>query len=318
MGVKRMNCNPNEYVSQETKCCARCPAGQYVGRECDSTRGTECLDCEAEVFTDKQNGLSQCLLCAKCDNKNQTVVKECKAHENRQCGCNTGFYCHDASCEQCVQITSCPPGQGVRVQATVTNDTICGPCDSGMFSNVSDRTSPCKAHTSCEEQGRPLEMPGTDIADAICGPFKSGCSWELPAGLWSGLALNTLLLFLGLIFWRTRRRSRKAVFSSVPADPGVSGGGRPGVHLPPHAPSPHMDIHCQESCDCPSHITVDFKCCSPDRVVENGLHITQPEWTSFPNPFNHEDQHGNGRPDQLLGASLGLHSEPQEDEWCGM
>ena len=63
---------------------------------------------------------------------------------------------------------------------------------------------------------------------------------------------------------------------------------------------------------------VGCKCCTLDHVVENGLHKTPPESTSFPHPFNHEEHHGNGRADHLLGASLDLHSEPQEDEWCGM
>ena len=36
------------------------------------------------------------------------------------------------------------------------------------------QSSYCVLCCSCEEQGRPLEKPGTNIADAVCSPFKSG------------------------------------------------------------------------------------------------------------------------------------------------
>ncbi|TNN29983.1 Tumor necrosis factor receptor superfamily member 1B [Liparis tanakae] len=144
-----MNCSSEDkYTQKDGICCDRCAAGQYMLEECDDTHTTKCVN-------------------------HQEKVEDCTAQENRVCWCMPGFYCSNYPCDHCWEATSCLLGEGVKVQAAHTNDTLCAPCQDGTYSNVTDSQSACRAHTRCEDFGRVLKTPGTPKADAICGNFKS-------------------------------------------------------------------------------------------------------------------------------------------------
>ncbi|XP_051262116.1 tumor necrosis factor receptor superfamily member 5 [Dicentrarchus labrax] len=315
-----MNCtDKNKYISENGRCCDRCPAGSYMKAECDGTEKTKCDECEPGFYTATKNNLRKCHVCKQCSSSyNQRTVTDCRAKHNTVCQCVTGFYCSDNACDHCQPVTSCRLGKGVKVLATQMNDTVCAPCEEGTYSNVTDFHSPCQKHTRCEDFRRVLETPGTKTTDAICGDFKTDCHWMLPAGLWSGLVLTALVLF-GLICWREKRKSSRTVSSSVPVKliEMVPAERNSLLDLP--LPSTELKGYCQESCIVNGCELPPFN--SDDIAVSDGTHdsmdscrpITPLKVTvSFA-----ESSNKNGSVGYYTSNFQRTFSEPQEDEWCG-
>uniref|UniRef100_A0A3P9LTC6 TNFR-Cys domain-containing protein n=1 Tax=Oryzias latipes TaxID=8090 RepID=A0A3P9LTC6_ORYLA len=299
-----MSCPTEDSYYNNGICCDRCPAGTYVQTECDKQQKTKCDGCKHGTYTATRNHVSKCITCKKCSSKIHLKEESaCTAERDTVCVCERGYHCSNPDCDHCRSVTSCSQGTGVKVLATRTNDTICQTCEKGTYSNVTDFYSPCKAHTRCEDIGRQLLTPGTKELDAVCGDLRTHCSWMLPAGLWSGLVL-TLLVVAAFIFWKARRRSfRAAVRCSVPvkklkSDP-------PPPVIPPELPS-----HCQETCP----------------VIDCKIKILNPD---DPPPISKGEDEDSSLPITSLqcdcshstvycpSSFVRLHSEPQEDEWCG-
>ncbi|XP_070767542.1 tumor necrosis factor receptor superfamily member 5 [Enoplosus armatus] len=315
--MAKMNCTKEEY-SKDGRCCDHCHAGSYMQAECDGTKPTKCVECGSGHYTATKNTLPQCHVCKHCSSSNkQRKLKDCTVQQNTECECVTGYYCNNDGCDHCLPVGHCPPGEGVKVQATRTNNTICALCEEGTYSNVTDFQSPCRAHTRCEGIGRELKTPGTGTTDAICGNFKSNCHWILPAGLWSGLVLTALVLF-GLIYWRTKRKSDRAARPSVPVTlidvvPAV-----PVCPLKLPLPSTELNGYCQQSCTVDScdlpllNPDDNAVSCSTEESVDSCLPITKCKASvSFA-----ESSHVNGSAGYCTGDFRRTHSEPQEDEWC--
>lgn len=240
------------------------------------------------------------------------------------CDCLPGFYCSNDHCEHCRPVTNCSLGEGVKDQATRTDDTICAPCEEGTFSNVTDHHSACQTHTRCKEIGRVLKTPGTLTADAVCGDFISRCHWMLPAGLWAGLVLTALIL-LGLICWRRKRQSYRAAVSTAPVTLIEMGRAATDCPLDLTLPSKELMGYCQESCttdDC--HLPLY----NQDEKMVNGISrdsvdscvpITplKPSVSVSFNESNHMNGSMNGSARYCNSSYVRTHSEPQEDEWCG-
>ncbi|TMS11045.1 Tumor necrosis factor receptor superfamily member 5 [Larimichthys crocea] len=245
-----MNCtNEAKYKSKDGRCCDRCDAGSYMKAECDGTKQTECAKCGRELYTATKNHLTKCHVCKSCSSSNnQRKVNDCAADRDTVCECVTGFYCSDDQCEHCRPVHHCPKGEGVKVRATRTNDTICAPCEDGTYSDMIDFNEPCQRYTRCEDIGRVLLHKGTKTTDAVCGDFKSHCHWMLPTALWSGLVLTALVLF-GLICWKEKRKSYRAASSvtpvtlieMVPAEPS-------SLDLDLPLPSTELKVYGKESC----------------------------------------------------------------------
>ncbi|KAA0703421.1 Tumor necrosis factor receptor superfamily member 16 [Triplophysa tibetana] len=202
----------------ETTCKdSKCTKGTFV-RQCEANV-VKCEPCANGTFTAADNHMESCLACRVCSSINNLMPDvECRADTNRQCKCKPGFYCPnltEGQCEHCFPVKNCPPGQGVTKNHTQLEDTKCEPCPDGTYSNVTDYISSCKNHTSCAYLGRDLKDRGTPKTDATCGDFKAcrSCNWMLPAGMWAGLAVTALIIFLVLfiIYWRTKRRSQNSV-----------------------------------------------------------------------------------------------------------
>ncbi|XP_051921229.1 tumor necrosis factor receptor superfamily member 5 isoform X2 [Hippocampus zosterae] len=208
-------CNAEEkYLSRAGRCCDRCPAGSFVRADCDRAAETRCVACQRGFYTAARNHLTRCRVCKSCSaSNNQMTAEACAADKDTLCKCASGFFCSGDPCDHCMPATSCPPGSGVKVQSGA-NDTICAPCGNGTYSNVSDSHSACQTHTRCEDLGRVLKTAGTSTADAICGDFKTGCPWILPAGLWLGYVL-TILVVLGLMSWKAKCKSIKTDESAI-------------------------------------------------------------------------------------------------------
>lgn len=323
------NCTgADKYTNKNGKCCNRCDAGQYMKAECDGTEETKCAECERGFFTATKNYLRTCQHCKICSHTNNyREAKACTAREDTVCECLPGFYCRNDHCEHCHPVTNCLLGEGVKVQATRTNDTICAPCKEGTFSNVTDHSSPCQTHISCEEIGRVLKTSGTSTSDAVCGDFISRCHWMLPAGLWAGFVLTALILFglvlLGLICWRRKRKSYRAAVSNGPVTL---------IEMDQAAPDCTLDLPlskelscCQESCTANGcHLPLynqDKNMCSgitQDSMdsVDGFVPITPKASVSFSESKNINGS-TNGSAKYCNSSYVRTHSEPQEDEWCG-
>ncbi|KAG7476257.1 tumor necrosis factor receptor superfamily member 5-like [Solea senegalensis] len=311
--MAKMNCSNEDMYPKDGTCCKRCPAGMYVHSDCDGLRPTQCEQCGRESYTATKNHLKQCQNCSVCSSENNMRKAEhCTATSNTVCECEAGFYCSNDQCEHCQPVTQCPVGEGVKFQATRTNDTVCAPCEKGSYSNVTDFLSPCKSHTRCEDIGRKIKIPGTHTADTVCDNLHH-CSWMLPAGLWSGLVLTALVLLAVVVCWRAKRKWCRTARPSVPA---------PLVKVVPTAivtsmelpfPSIELNNHCQESfivkdCKLPLfHPDGDTVSCDMDiNLPTTPLKLS----VSFP---DHNGESGGNRSSNFFRT----HSEPQEDEWCG-
>ncbi|KAK7886897.1 hypothetical protein WMY93_026518 [Mugilogobius chulae] len=190
--------------------CFVCISGTYKEKDCPTTSTpTECKPCEKGSFMATTNNMSPCLSCKTCNSAHKKKTwRECTAQKDTICECVSGYVCSDSDCNHCRIAKLCPAGQGVTAKAFLTNDTVCSPCGAGSFSNVTDHVSACKPHTRCEDIGRQRQTPGTTTTDAVCGEFiTKECSWMLPAGLWIGLVLTSVLVFaLALFYWKRKKR----------------------------------------------------------------------------------------------------------------
>uniref|UniRef100_A0A3B3ZL37 TNFR-Cys domain-containing protein n=1 Tax=Periophthalmus magnuspinnatus TaxID=409849 RepID=A0A3B3ZL37_9GOBI len=259
--MSRTKCKEDSYL-KDGVCCKRCDAGTYKKKDCDATTETQCAKCEQGRYMATVNYLDQCRYCKTCNSQhNLRTLRECTAREDAACECVDGFYCSDSRCDHCRRVTSCPEGHGVEAPASMTNDTVCAPCDSGFFSDVSDHFSRCKPHTRCDAIGRDLKTPGTATTDAVCGGFKTQpCSWALPAGLWVGLVLTSALVFAVALFcWRRKRFGRHRGESHTERGSRSRGGARTGaegalasskmVNAPPDLPEKNVLPHFYTSQD---------------------------------------------------------------------
>ncbi|KAK3572230.1 hypothetical protein QTP86_027189, partial [Hemibagrus guttatus] len=97
---------------------------------------------------------------------------------------------------------------GVSVPHNSTHDTVCTPCPEGTFNNKTDYFTTCQNHTRCSDVGRNLLSKGTAETDTKCGGLmrSDGCHWMLPAGLWAGLILTLILVFIGFLCLRCKKR----------------------------------------------------------------------------------------------------------------
>ncbi|XP_028984897.1 tumor necrosis factor receptor superfamily member 5 [Betta splendens] len=304
-------------MTDEKNRCGLCPAGQYLVRLCNGTAPNECATCKPGQYTATENGLKSCQICDDCrSDKNLQIVKNCAAAHNTVCGCTDGFYCGNVKCDHCQPVRSCSAGEGVRVKATRTSDTVCEPCRAGTYSNVTDWSSACRPHVRCEDTGKELKTAGTSTADAVCRdrhPKVGPCGWELPAGLWAGLVVTAILLLAVVIYRKAKRGARRAGSTSHPVtlvkplDLTL-----PATSLDLSLPDPKEICCCQESCaEFKQPLTQDEELVSCS--IDSSLPITPLKASvSFA-----EATYTNKGTGYCPGHFLRTPSEPQEDEWCG-
>ncbi|CAF97834.1 unnamed protein product [Tetraodon nigroviridis] len=296
------SCSANQYTSETGECCDRCEAGSYMKAECDGTKATECAECGRDYFLATQNHMRKCHACTVCSSdSNQKVLEMCTAWKDTVCTCVSGFYCSNDKCEHCQPVSDCPPGEGVKTLAFNTTDTVCGACEEGTYSNVTDFQSPCRAHTRCEDFGGVVSRPGTSTSDAVCGSLKSAeCPWQVPAGLWLGLVLFAFIL-LAVCWWLRRKSKRSACSAIIPVT--VLDVIPAGSHrlLPSELPDYSPQTCAVDGCVLPVYKPADH-----DKVPgSTPLNISLTE-----------SSNGNGSTGYCTGNFHRSISEPQEDEWC--
>ncbi|XP_052329248.1 tumor necrosis factor receptor superfamily member 21 isoform X3 [Oncorhynchus keta] len=109
----------------------------------------KCVLCSDGFYWYMQNGLPKCDLCSKACSVDQhlTQVKECGRDSNRECHCDSGFFCDNAAQYTCRR---------------------CKPCSPGTFSNKPNLTMSCKPHTDCGHKGMTMVTEGTATQDRVC------------------------------------------------------------------------------------------------------------------------------------------------------
>uniref|UniRef100_H3CRH2 TNFR-Cys domain-containing protein n=1 Tax=Tetraodon nigroviridis TaxID=99883 RepID=H3CRH2_TETNG len=313
------SCSANQYTSETGECCDRCEAGSYMKAECDGTKATECAECGRDYFLATQNHMRKCHACTVCSSdSNQKVLEMCTAWKDTVCTCVSGFYCSNDKCEHCQPVSDCPPGEGVKTLAFNTTDTVCGACEEGTYSNVTDFQSPCRAHTRCEDFGGVVSRPGTSTSDAVCGSLKSECPWQVPAGLWLGLVLFAFILLA--VCWWLRRKSKRSYSD------------KNGSHAGAAAVTVTFVFQ-------PAALSFLLRCLMFTNLVrtlrERALARVQavarsPSIPTLFSPADHdkvpgstplnisltESSNGNGSTGYCTGNFHRSISEPQEDEWC--
>ncbi|XP_029105624.1 tumor necrosis factor receptor superfamily member 14-like [Scleropages formosus] len=158
------------------ECCPMCSPGTRVYGHCTMYTSTSCVPCDGFTFTDKPNGLSDCIPCTMCDQGlGLKTVKECTASSDTVCGALEGNYCTDpyeGGCRAAKEHTTCKPGDFIKHPGTLSSDTVCDSCPENSYSNGSSEF--CKKHTNCETKGLPTVKPGDSVSDSKCGEKNSG------------------------------------------------------------------------------------------------------------------------------------------------
>ncbi|XP_076826745.1 tumor necrosis factor receptor superfamily member 5 [Brachyhypopomus gauderio] len=296
-------CLPDQY-EHNGLCCDFCQEGNYVLNHCDNSTLTKCLPCSHDTYMNEKNGLPACLLCTQCDSNNhQRELKPCKAHSDRVCTCEDGYYCtHNdtQACTHCKQFTPCPPGKGVFAKSS-SKEIVCRPCLPGTFNNVTDYQTPCYNHTSCEKLGRYLMNAGTLSADAVCGDFLKRCHW-ISAGMGGALVL-TILICIGLLYWMIKHKQQKTVSSTVSPHHTVCDPHSDNLPaLPPDIIHLQSNTHTVDFSD-EVYIKQDDSMVKCDCITTTSMALTKINGFSVAR--------------EIASDNSLISSEPQEDEWPG-
>ncbi|KAG8513271.1 Regulator of telomere elongation helicase 1 [Galemys pyrenaicus] len=169
--------------------CDQCPPGTFVQRPCRRDSPTECGPCPPRHYTQFWNYLGRCRYCNVFCAEHEEEARACGATHNRVCRCRAGFFAHAGFC---LEHAPCPPGAGVAVPGTGSQNTQCRPCPPGTFSARSSRSEACRPHRNCSALGLALNVPSSSSHDARC----TNCSRFLPGGPGSEECERALVDFL--------------------------------------------------------------------------------------------------------------------------
>ncbi|KAK6321674.1 hypothetical protein J4Q44_G00086500 [Coregonus suidteri] len=125
-----------------SSCPHICDPGFFINK-------CKCVSCPDGKYLYMQNGLPKCDQCTEACSVDQhlTQVKECGRDSNRECHCDSGFFCANTAQYTCRK---------------------CKPCPAGTFSIKPNLTMSCKPHTDCDHKGMTMETEGTASQDRVC------------------------------------------------------------------------------------------------------------------------------------------------------
>ncbi|KAM9785904.1 tumor necrosis factor receptor superfamily member 14-like [Neosynchiropus ocellatus] len=124
--------------------------GHRVETDCYGiVRSTSCTVCDGGTYMDKYNGEKQCFQCLICsEGTGLREISSCMNTRNTACAPLEGFFCVSGSVDRCVAAqrhSTCRPGQYISRAGTSSNDTVCGDCSEGTFSDGTFAS--CQVHT---------------------------------------------------------------------------------------------------------------------------------------------------------------------------
>ncbi|TRY56470.1 hypothetical protein DNTS_008707 [Danionella cerebrum] len=261
----------------------KCPRGSFM-----RSKPTGCEKCPQNTFIDEENNMTKCRDCRECSSySNLETEQECRPDRNTLCKCKPGYYCEH-------------PSDASNSNYTRIRDTVCKACPEGTYSDVQDDSSSCKNHTSCDDLGRFLRVPGTVESDVTCGDFKcTSGSWIAPASLWTGFVVTVLLVFLVCIFCRKKRPFGRTGYSLSPVSPVLP----PDILKYP----PQSDV---EKCAGLTRLTLKDNYTLMDSSIQcDGHELVMPV-----SQKHIQSAARNGHADSIMQLSY-CQSEPQESEW---
>nr|XP_004669517.2 tumor necrosis factor receptor superfamily member 6B [Jaculus jaculus] len=137
-----------------------------------------CTACPPHHYTQFWNFLERCRYCNVICGEHEEEVQTCHTTHNRVCRCRPGFFSHAGFC---LEHTPCPPGAGVIVPGTPSQNTQCRPCPTGTFSTSSSSSEQCRPHRNCTAMGLAINVPGSSFRDTLCTnctSFSLGIRWS--------------------------------------------------------------------------------------------------------------------------------------------
>ncbi|XP_030614597.1 tumor necrosis factor receptor superfamily member 14-like [Archocentrus centrarchus] len=197
--VLTLSCPSKKYQTGNI-CCPRCPPGSRVQTDCTEDVTTSCVPCQNGTYTDKPNGLKQCIHCTHCDPVSGLKLKRsCTVTSDAVCEPLEGFYCLDhtgVSCGAAHEHRHCQPGQYISKTGTAYTDTECSECGSGTFSDGTFKI--CLPHKLCESLNLRLITSGNATTDAQCEeqPDNVTESWIITGCLLLIVLIVILITFL--------------------------------------------------------------------------------------------------------------------------
>ncbi|XP_039212181.1 tumor necrosis factor receptor superfamily member 11A-like isoform X1 [Crotalus tigris] len=166
----RPSCSSEQHYEYSGRCCTKCEPGKYMAKKCTAFSETVCKPCGSNEYMDIWNEEEKCFLHKICD-RGKALIEVIPGNSTfqRQCACIAGYH-WNRDCDCCRRNTKCSPGSGVKFPIQQDKNTVCIPCPTGYFSNVSSATDACKAWTNCTALGTEEKIPGNDWSDAVCKP----------------------------------------------------------------------------------------------------------------------------------------------------
>ncbi|XP_025023502.1 tumor necrosis factor receptor superfamily member 11A isoform X1 [Python bivittatus] len=164
----RPSCSSEQHYEYSGRCCTKCEPGKYMAIKCTTFAETVCKPCGSNEYMDIWNEEEKCFLHKICDRGKALIeVTPGNSTFQRQCACIGGYH-WNRDCDCCRRNTKCPPGSGVKFPIQQDKNTVCVPCPTGYFSNVSSATDECRAWTNCTALGTEEKIPGNNWSDAVC------------------------------------------------------------------------------------------------------------------------------------------------------
>ncbi|XP_058034040.1 tumor necrosis factor receptor superfamily member 11A isoform X1 [Ahaetulla prasina] len=162
------SCSSEQHYEYSGRCCNKCEPGKYMAKKCTAFSETVCKPCGSNEYMDIWNEEEKCFLHKICD-RGKALIEVIPGNSTfqRQCACTAGYH-WNRDCDCCRRNTKCSPGSGVKFPIQQDKNTVCVPCPTGYFSNVSSATDPCKAWTNCTALGTEEKIPGNNWSDAVC------------------------------------------------------------------------------------------------------------------------------------------------------
>ncbi|XP_060553237.1 tumor necrosis factor receptor superfamily member 16-like [Ruditapes philippinarum] len=177
MAVCYSQCSDNQievgFNETVTKCCDTCKTGTGVSVQCSPSENTQCQKCiPGKTYSDSNSFEEPCKQCSTCGNNSHFILHPCNETQNTICVCPDGSY-YDPVSDQCKYCFLCHPGRGAVTKCGSTNNTVCGECGNGTYSNKLDSFSKCTPCTICKE---------TEVALKECTPSEDRICFSMHAG----------------------------------------------------------------------------------------------------------------------------------------
>ncbi|KAM9785908.1 tumor necrosis factor receptor superfamily member 14-like [Neosynchiropus ocellatus] len=250
-----LTCPPHLYVVRTEEgddCCPKCPPGNRIEAECTARQSTSCAACDGGTFMDTFTGEKQCHQCLDCtEGTGLREISSCTTREDTVCAPLEGFFCVSGSVDRCVAAqrhSACRPGQYISRAGTSSNDTVCGDCSEGTFSNGT--FSSCQVQTQCSW----YLQQGTVRSDSVCID-------GVTAGAVAGVVTLMLLICGVALYWIKKRPET----GTTPV-PGGDNNGNSSPLLNPNPPTGSDQSPAVGDSGCSSPLLTPKPAVDPDEV----------------------------------------------------